>query len=133
MKSYLPVARAAAIARCEPEDLQLLCQAGRVDCRQTNEQWFVAEEEIVDTLSMMNREVLNRELVDLREKAKHEMSLQTTEEASRKLAVTTALIILVLFGTMSVLALGVTIADQGGFAHAFDTFSKNLAAIGALF
>lgn len=129
MKAYLPVARAALISKQLPEDLVLLCRAGKLDCRQTNDLWFVAEEEIVDTLSMMKREVLEAEVAELRRQDHHQANLTATHEAGTKLIQATTLVLLLLFGTMSVLSLGVKIIETGNLASLFATFNNNLAAI----
>lgn len=118
MKSYLPLKRAADIAGRAGDDLALLCQAGKLDCRQTDNDWFVAEEEIVNTLSMMNRETLEAELADLRKNREHHQNLRRTEDKSQKLLTATALMLIVLFGAMAVLAWSLNIAQHGDFMAA---------------
>lgn len=129
MKSYLPLQRAADIAGRTASDLVLLCEAGRIDCRETNNDWFVAEEEIVDTLSMMNREVLDTELADLRRASEHRAGVKEIADSGRKLLRATTLVLLLLFGTMAALAWSVNIAEHGGLAKTLDTLNANLAAI----
>jgi hypothetical protein len=129
MKSYLPLKRAADIAGRPASDMALLCEAKRIDCRKTHDDWFVAEEEIVNTLSMMNGAVLDAELKELRRYAEHHSSLKKTEESGKKLLRATTLVLVALFGTMAVLAWGVNIAEHGGMASSLDTLNANLAAI----
>jgi hypothetical protein len=132
MKSYLPLQRAADIASRKASDMALLCEANRIDCRKTNDDWFVAEEEIVNTLSMMNREVLDAELVDLRRDAEHRAGLNKLEASGQKLLQATMLVLLLLFGTMAVLTWGVNLAEHGNFAFSFDILNRNLAAIAGI-
>ena len=124
--------RAADIAGREASDMALLCEANRIDCRKTNDDWFVAEEEIINTLSMMNREVLDAELADLRRNSEHRAGLRKVEASGQKLLQATTLVLLLLFGTMAVLAWGVNLAEHGNFAFSFDILNRNLATISAI-
>ena len=116
MKSYLPLEKAATIASRPVSDMELLCKADKLDCRKTHDGWFVSEEEIVDTLSMMNGAVLDAELKDLRNRSEHHDRFARMEKSLKKLSKVVVIVLLLLFGAMAAMTWGLNIAEKGSFA-----------------
>jgi hypothetical protein len=79
MKTYLPLARGAQVANYAPEQLRVLCEGGRLDCRRVAEEWFVAEEDLVETLAALGPELVAREVDEI----------AARQYRARQLAVTT--------------------------------------------
>ena len=129
MKSYLPLKRAASIVNREADDLVLLCQANKLDCRKTNDDWFVSERDVVDTLSITHPAVLDAELKDLRKNREYYAHLASTENTGKKLIRSVTIVLVILFGSMAILAWTVNLAQTGSFAQSLDTLNNNLAAI----
>ncbi len=107
MKTYLSLERAAQLSGLSIEQLRLLCEAGRLNCKEsgdeTNGGWFVAEDELVETLAAMNRELVLteiNELVQARHGRQHLTSTHEQGAALRHAAGGTLAIMLVALGVM---------------------------------
>ena len=101
MKTYLSLARAAALAGLSPEQLKVLCEAGRLECKKTNDEWFVAEDELVETLATVNRDLVLAEIDELVRSAHAQKQLTSTRTqtlALRQVATGILAILLVALG-----------------------------------
>ena len=107
MKTYLALERAAALSGLSTDQLALLCRAGRLEAKQTGsatpDGWFIAEDELVETLATMNRAVVLTELDELarQERAGHQLAATANQGRALLRAASGALAILLV-------ALGVT-------------------------
>ncbi len=79
MKTYLALERAAQLSGLTGDQLKLLCEAGRLVSKPSDDGWFIAEDELVETLATMNREVVLAELEELARAKRADHHFESTE------------------------------------------------------